>query len=488
MARYGGSYRGVKAKLAEEFGCVGIVLFSESAEDGSERGPSWPEGPWKNEEHCQRGSILPISNTPGDPSTPGWPSPAPGVEARRLDATQRDAALPKILATPIPMREARLVLQHLEGAGPGPVRIEIAVEQPRELRPIVNVIARLRGTNDGLVIAGNHRDAWVRGAHDAGSGTVALLRAAQQLGERAQNGWQPQNDLMLAFWDAEETGLVGSTEWVEAHAEMLNEHLIAYVNADAAVSGPNFGYAAGSPGLEASLSRALALVPADEHANQLQRLRALTGRDPSMHIAGSGSDYTAFLHHLCLPVLDFSFGGNSGGQYHTRFDDFAVVDRFLDPGFVGHERAGVFVAELLTILSQAGDQAFDEAFFCERFASMTREAAWLGGSNALLLADAFESLAEALRESQAGCRGRLLAELALTAGLPDRPWFKNALWAPGLETGYAPEFLPLLADAAQLGDAALNDATRALVANLNSLEARLRTGEFERDSRVPAKR
>lgn len=485
LARYGGSYRGVKARLAEEYGCVGVALFSESSEDGTERGPSWPEGPWKNESHCQRGSILPIANTPGDPSTPGWASPAPGAEAQRLDPERRDAALPRIPAVPIPMREARLLLEQLDGSGPGPARLELIVEQPRELRTIVNVIARMEGAGDDLVIAGNHRDAWVRGAQDAGSGTIALLRAAQRLAARRADGWQPRNDLMLAFWDAEETGLIGSTEWVEANAEMLSQRLIAYVNADAAVGGPNFGGASGVPGLDEVLARALARVPADSHDNQLERYRELNGRDPSIAIAGSGSDYTAFLHHLCLPVLDFSFTGNSGGQYHTRFDDFAQVDRFLDPDFVGHERAGQFVEELLAILSNEGTNAFDEELFCERLAGMTRDAVWLGGGNALSLAEAFESLADSLRETDSGRGGRLLAELALESGLPGRAWFKNPLWAPGLETGYAPEFLPLLALAAERGSDALVEATRAQIAALAAIERRVVARALDHSDRPP---
>ena len=488
LARYGGSYRGVKAKLAEEFGCVGVALFSDSADDGPERGESWPKGPWKYDDHCQRGSILPISNTPGDPSTPGWASPAPEVEGRRLDAEQRDAELPRIPAVPIPLREARLLLERLESDPIGAPRLELNVEQPRELRPIVNIIARLEGAGEGLVIAGNHRDAWVRGAHDAGSGTVTLLRAAQRLGARCADGWQPRNDIMLAFWDAEETGLIGSTEWVEAHAEMLNENLIAYVNADAAVSGPNFAGASGMPGLEEALARALAVVPADGHPNQLERFRDERGTDPSIGIAGSGSDYTAFLHHLCLPVIDFSFGGNSGGQYHTRFDDFALVDRFLDPGYVGHERAGQFVAELLAILATEGQGAFDAMLFCERLASMTRDAVWLGGGNALSLAEAFESLADTLRKTDSQRGGRLLAELALADGLPGRPWFKNPLWAPGLETGYAPEFLPLLAIAAQQSPEALDEATRAQVAALAALEGRIMTKAIDSSNSAPAGR
>jgi len=329
------------------------------------------------------------------------------------------------------------------------------------------------------VIAGNHRDAWVRGANDAGSGTITLLRAAQLLSARRSHGWRPAQDIVLAFWDAEETGLFGSTEWVEAHAELLRERLIAYVNADAAVSGPNFAGASGSPGLDAVLARALEAVPADEHANQLERHRALRDGDPTLRIAGSGSDYTAFLHHLCLPVLDFSFGGNSGGQYHTRFDNFAQVDRFLDPGFVGHERAALFVSELLTQLAHEGRAAFDEALCCEQLGARTRRAEWLGDRRAARLASAFDSLARAMRDTQSTRNGRLLEELSVTEGLPGRPWFKNALWAPGLDTGYAPEFLPLLQLAARNGEAALDAACNAQIADLRTVEESVITAALD---------
>lgn len=487
LARYGGCYRGVKAAMAQEFGCAGLALYSASEDDGPDRGASWPNGPWKSPDHVQRGSILPISNTPGDPSTPGWPSPAPGEDARRVTEFERDAALPNIVAQPIPLREARAVLEHLDGAGPGPVELELTVDQPRDFRRIVNVVARLAGDGDGLVVVGNHRDAWVRGAHDAGGGTVALMRAAQRLAERRADGWSPRGEVVLAFWDAEETGLVGSTEWVEAHADQLTRRLIAYVNADAAVTGPHFNSASGSPGFERVLADALTPIAATDRANQLERWRALRGADPRVRFAGSGSDYTAFLHHLCLPVLDIGFGGNAGGQYHTRFDDFAVVDRFLDPGFVGHERAAQLIEELVVRLDAEGRAAFDEAACCDALAELARSTAFLGEARAERLARGFESLAEVLRAAPNALDGRMIAALAAPDGLPGRPWFRNALWAPGLETGYAPESFPALAAAARGGDDALDAALAAQLAALRALEERAMTAaiDAERDDDQP---
>jgi N-acetylated-alpha-linked acidic dipeptidase len=288
-----------------------------------------------------------MGRAPGDPSTPGFPSPAPGTESTppRLSEEEWDARLPRIPCTPIPAREAAAILERLASkrltkpdgtkastkVGPGPVEVRLVVDAPREVRTIRNVIGRLHGESEDVVIAGNHRDAWVRGANDAGGGTVALLRAAQRLGERAKRGWKPRHTIALAFWDAEEQGLIGSTEWGEANADWLREHAIAYVNADSAVSGTRFG-ASGTPGLLGTLERVLGRVPAHDPAREgaprtlWQEWSEASEDGPQLGLPGSGSDFAVFLHHLSLPVLDFSFSGNRGGQYHTAFDDFLQVE------------------------------------------------------------------------------------------------------------------------------------------------------------------
>ena len=255
LARYGRAYRGVKVDLAAEHGCVGLLLFTESASDGGERGTVWPEGPWKPDWDGQRGSILPIASAPGDPSTPNGPSLRPGERTERLSLDELEAKLPKIPCTPIGAREAKLVLARLQSVGerrigPGPVEVELDLDVPRELRTIRNVVATLDGAQpEGeLVIAGGHRDAWVRGANDNASGCVALIRAAQQLGERSKSGWKPARTLKIGLWDAEEFGLIGSTEWGEANAELLRRRCVAYVNCDASIAGTAFS-GGGSPGM-----------------------------------------------------------------------------------------------------------------------------------------------------------------------------------------------------------------------------------------------
>lgn len=454
LASYGGAYRGVKAELAQAAGCVAVLLCSPSAQEGADRGPTWPKGPWKPDDAAQRGAIGSLSVCPGDPSTPGWASPAVGESAaRRLAPAEYDARLPRILCTPLGVGEGEALRAAL-GRGEQ-VRMQIELDVPRSLRRIVNVIARLPGKADGWVIAGNHRDAWVRGAQDAASGTVALLRAAERLGERTRGGWSPERGLLLAFWDAEEYGLIGSTEWAEANADWLARDAIAYVNADAVVSGTNFR-AGGTPGLEAALEAALARVPsptpdAEGTAPGNLRDRWLEDREErTLRILGSGSDYTVFLHHLGLPVLDIGFGGNQGGGYHTRFDDFGLMDRFLDPGWVGHELAGHFVAELLEELATRGFDAFDDARAARAMAAqaMAESGNLLDGSQAERLAKAFQELAQAITDAATRpneqVRPRFFQVLATARGLDGRPWYRNRLWAPGLETGYAPETFPEL--------------------------------------------
>lgn len=505
LAQYGGAYRGIKVDLAAEYGCVGVLLYTPASEDGSERGETWPAGPWKPPHEAQRGSISPMGRAPGDPSTPGWPSPAPDVPGRRLELGALGPALPRIPCLPIGWADAHVLLERLapsrvieasagqDGSalaplvGPGPVEVELSIDAPLELRTIVNVVATLRGTGPLLVVLGNHRDSWVRGANDAGSGTVALLRAAQRLGERARGGWKPSADIQLGFWDAEEHGLIGSTEWAEAHASRLRQTCIAYVNADAAVSGDDF-FASGTPGLGRALLSALrrtdALRAGEQHASDLAPSWSRGERGPApLGLPGSGSDFAAFLHHLGLPVLDIGFGGARAGQYHTAFDDFELVERYLDPDFETHETAGALLAELACELAESGHASFD---WSEAAHEMARQARLLGleagATGALLgreqserLASAFEALARAAADVQgAAPQGvRFYEAFHLPEGLEGRTWFKNRLWAPGLETGYSSETFPELRAAARRGEMELRRALGALIESIEACAAEL---------------
>ena len=490
LARYGRDYRGIKVDLAARYGCVAALLFSDPAEDGSGKGPVWPEGPWMPDWEAQRGAISLIGRAPGDPSTPGWGSAHPGeANARRLSAADYAKSLPTIPAIPIGARDAALILANLgtrtvanergergpRAVGPGPAQVQLVLDQPRDLRRIRNVIARLAGEGELTAIAGGHRDAWVRGAQDNGSGTVMLLRAGQLLGARARSGWKPKNGITLCFWDAEEWGLIGSTEWGEANAAWLAQHAIAYVNADAMVSGVQFSGLWGTPGMLA-VSRAVCerqpcISGLAGASNLWEEWKLRSKSPPTFALPGASSDFAVFLHHLSLPVLDFGFGGGShGGQYHTTFDDFAFVERYFDPGFKGHEAAGSLCAELLTELALRGARSFDAVEAARAMAEVVRAAGkeekqgaiWLGSERAEKLASAFDDLASASENSPEPARN-IFSALALPNGIPGREWYRNRLWTADLENGYGTETFPTLRSAASRGVTELNAELDTLV-------------------------
>lgn len=464
LATFGGAYRGIKVDMAAEHGCVGVLLYSPSSEDGAERGPVWPAGPWKPAADAQRGSISPMGRAPGDPSTPGWPSVK---GCARVPAGEY--AMPKLPCQPIGWEDAKLILER--GAS---VEVELEIDAPPALRPIVNVIGTLpaRGV-DGIVVAGSHRDSWVRGANDSGGGCIALLRAAQLLSARAAAGWENHGELRVCFWDAEEQGLVGSTEHVEAHRDDYAARLVAYVNSDANISGQRFG-ASGTPGMMRVLRETCGAIDslATPGRSLWDEYTQGGAKSPAFSLPGSGSDFAAFVHHLGLPMLELGFGGGSGGQYHTTFDDFEFVERFLDPDFAAHEKCAEATAALLARLAEQGRAAYDGAEACRELARHARLAGlekdaqgdgWLGEARAERLAAAFEALADAPPERA------LPSVLLREQGLPGRAWFRNPLWAPGLETGYSSETFPTLRRAARVDSAALERELDALVGTARAL-------------------
>ncbi|MFT7669887.1 MAG: N-acetylated-alpha-linked acidic dipeptidase, partial [Planctomycetota bacterium] len=283
-------------------------------------------------------------------------------------------------------------------------------------------------------------------------------------GERAKLGWKPARTLALAFWDAEETGLVGSTEWAEANADMLREDLIVYLNGDTAVNGTHFRGASGTPGLLGTLQTGLEKVEQADGSGNLwdEWVEAAGEKGPALGLPGSGSDYAVFLHHLSLPIVDLSLGGNSGGQYHSRFDDFAQVDRFLDPGWLGHELAGKMYMTLMLEFAEQGHASFNESEAALRMAKIARDSAsWLGDKHANELANVFERLAQ-LGPSVG--RVPFYQRLESAGGLQGRNWYKNRLWVPGLETGYSSETFPSLRFAKLIGPEALAYEVKSLTA------------------------
>lgn len=480
LARYGRAYRGVKVDLATEYGCVGLLLYSESASDGGERGAVWPEGPWKPDWDGQRGSILPIASAPGDPSTPGTPSPRPGEEAPRLTLDELEARLPRIPCTPLGAREARELRTRLaDEVGPGPVEVELDLDVPRERRTIRNVIARLPadGKDPELVIAGGHRDAWVRGANDNASGCVALVRAAERLAARREQGWRPTRTLVIGLWDAEEFGLIGSTEWGEANAELLRRRCVTYVNCDASIAGTQFS-GGGSPGMLRALRVAAERVSVPGASTNLWQDWCARVKDgePQLGLPGAGSDHAVFAHHLGLPVVEPGFGGHSGGQYHATFDDYSMVREHLDPGWMGHELAGEFLAELLASLAD-GQASFDAAEAARSFALRARalgEEEWFGPERGARLSREFEALASRMEGDAGRSRQPDLYRVLNRPSLAGREWFRNVLWAPNVEDGYSSVSFPTLRAAARAGATALDAELARIVQELATVRGEAR--------------
>jgi len=361
IARYGGSWRGIKPKVAAERGAVGCIIYSDPRDDGFFNGDVYPRGAWRNEWGAQRGSVADMPLYPGDPLTPGVGSTK---DAKRLDL--KDApTLTKIPVLPISYSDALPLLKALGGPvapaawrgalpvtyhlGPGPAAVRLKLSFDWKTAPAYDVIARLRGGElpDEWVVRGNHHDAWVNGADDPVSGMVALMEEARAVGELARQGMRPRRTIVYAAWDAEEPGLLGSTEWAEHHADELRRKAVAYVNTDS--NGRGFLFAGGSHTLEPFVNevardvidpqkrvavrermRARRVVEGDAEERREARAR----EDLRISALGSGSDYTPFLQHLGIASLNLGFGGeDGGGSYHSIYDSVDHYARFGDPGF-----------------------------------------------------------------------------------------------------------------------------------------------------------
>lgn len=361
ISRYGGSWRGIKPKVAAEHGALGCLIYSDPRDDGYFEGDVYPKGPWRSEQGAQRGSVADMPLYPGDPLTPGIGATR---DAKRL--TREEAkTLTKIPVLPISYGDALPLLKALAGPmapeswrgalplpyhlGPGPAKVHLKLAFDWKLVPAYDVIAKLPGSQrpDEWILRGNHHDAWVFGARDPVSGLVALLEEARAVGELVRSGWRPRRTLIYAAWDAEEPGLLGSTEWAETHAQELGDHAVAYINSDS--NGRGFLGMAGSHTLERFINEVAADVTDPQTKVSLaerERARRLLRATPEerkelrgsgrlrMAALGSGSDYTPFLQHLGIASLNLGFAGESGGgDYHSIYDSFDHYARFGDGSF-----------------------------------------------------------------------------------------------------------------------------------------------------------
>jgi N-acetylated-alpha-linked acidic dipeptidase len=392
IARYGNSFRGVKAKVAQDHGAVGLIIYSDPADDGYMQGDVYPKGPWRPASSAQRGSVQFLSTAPGDPLTPGRPA-KPGEPRLKLEEV---TTLPRIPVQPISYGDARRLLEPLGGpvrprgfqgglpfpyhvGGTDYVRVHLKTVMDYQMRKIWNVISRIDGDEekDRWVLMGNHRDAWTFGAVDPNSGTSTMLEAARGFGALLKKGWKPRRSIVLCSWDGEEYGLLGSTEWAEDNAAELKQKAVAYLNLDAAVSGSNFGVSS-VPSMWKLIRGATRDVkdPKSGHSIYQQwqdRAReqrpdpeltdAETGTDAAIAEArigalGSGSDFTPFLQHLGVPASDMGFGGDYG-VYHSAYDSFYWMTHFGDPTFVYHVAAAQLWGTVAMRLADAAGLPLD---------------------------------------------------------------------------------------------------------------------------------
>lgn len=372
IARYGAGWRGLKPKLAYDHGAIGCIIYSDPAQDGYSVDETYPKGPMRPPLGVQRGSVLDMGLYPGDPLTPGIGAT---TDAKRLKMADAPTIM-KIPTLPISYADAQVFLAALTGpvappawrgalpityrVGPGPAVVHLAVKSNWQQTPIYDVIAMMKGTTwpEQWIVRGNHHDGWVFGATDPLSGQVALLAEAKAFGGLAKRGWRPKRTIVYTSWDAEEPMLLGSTEWAEEHAAELKNKVVLYINSDsnergflgvggsadfqhlvnqvaADVIDPETGVSIGQR--HRAKVRIDALAPAaSERVKAEAKIAADPNRDFPIEALGSGSDFSAFLDHLGVPVLDIGFGGegHAGGVYHSRYDTFEHHSRFVDPGFV----------------------------------------------------------------------------------------------------------------------------------------------------------
>jgi N-acetylated-alpha-linked acidic dipeptidase len=558
IARYGQSWRGIKPKVAAEHGAIGCLIYSDPGDDGYSGGDVMPEGPMRPADGVQRGSVMDMPTYPGDPLTPGVGATK---DAKRL-ALKDVTTFTKIPVLPISYGDARPLLAAIGGQiapqdwrgalpltykiGPGPARVHLVVKSNWDVKTIYDVIGTLHGSSspDEWVVRGNHHDAWVNGADDPIAGQVALLEEVRAMGALLKQGWHPKRTIIYAAWDGEEPGLLGSTEWAEAHAADLAQHAVAYLNSD--TNGRGYFGVSGSHVLEKFINGVMrditdpetgASVDRRARARQLERASASTRKElrsrADLHIGalGSGSDYTAFLQHVGVPSMNMGYGGeDQGGVYHSVYDDFYWYTHFADTSFVyGRalaqtsgtavmrladadvipydftdlaETVSGYVEELKNLhngmassVVEHNRQVADSGFF---LTNDPRRPLALPGKEALVpsldfspLDSAVAALTSASKRYQTAFTQAMDGEatasfaklntdllqserlLLSSSGLPNRPWYKHLLYAPGYYTGYGVKTIPGVREAIEQKEWPLATTEIARVSSALNAEAAL---------------
>jgi N-acetylated-alpha-linked acidic dipeptidase len=496
IARYGRSWRGIKPKVAWEHGAVGCIIYSDPRDDGYFPGDVYPAGAYRPEQGVQRGSVMDMPIYPGDPLTPGWASERGGRKLSRAEAK----TLLKIPVLPISYADAVPLLSNLKGpvapetwrgalpityhVGPGPGKVHLKAAFEWQERPLFNVIARIDGAQypDEWVLHGNHHDAWVNGASDPTSGNVALMETARGLAELLKTGWRPKRTIVIASWDGEEWGLLGSTEWVEKHQAELATKAVAYINSDS--TGKGWLGMEGSHSLQTFVNEVARDVqdPRGSSKSVLEAKRArdidqartdeararLQHGDLAIDALGSGSDYTAFLDHLAIASLSLGFAGDGSpsGVYHSIYDSYYWFSHFSDGEFSHTAALSRVIGTAVLRLADADILPFEfgsTANTLGRYVDELQKLSDDGKAGVDLkplrrsidgLRTAADKYEAALSRAKTVANGNgSIAELNRTlysserafryeAGLPRREWFKHLIYAPGFYTGYSVKTVP----------------------------------------------
>ena len=537
LTRYLGGWRGIKPKVAAEHGAIGCIIYSDPRDDGYFQGDAYPGGQFRSKWSVQRGSTMDMPIHPGDPLTPGWGSEPGG---RRLEISEAKT-LPKIPVLPISWGDALPILRNLGGpvapenwrgslpltyhVGPGPAKVHLKVAFNWTIPTGYNVIAKIPGSEypDEWIIYGNHHDGWVNGAMDPVSGNAALMETARTLAEMVKQGWRPKRTIIFASWDAEEWGLIGSTEWGEKYADEIRAKTVAYFNTDSnragtlsfagshtlerflnevakSITDPNSGRDAWTVMKEKAVEQA---GEDDEKKKELD-----TRRDLRIGALGSGSDYTVFLDHLAVASVNTAFRDEVFGAYHSIYDSFDWYEKFGDPRFsYGRAMAEVHTVAL-TRMADAEVLPFEFTNFADTISVYLKELDELlkkkrkkdasialdlkplqGGLDEIAkAAEAYEKTFEQALKG-GGAKGDLSKANAalrqveqamrLDSGLPGkREWFKHSLYAPGFYTGYGVKTIPGVRESMEQDDWATARAQVGVVRGVfDKVAARIREAE-----------
>jgi N-acetylated-alpha-linked acidic dipeptidase len=512
LARYGGSWRGIKPKVAAEHGAIACIIYSDPHEDGYFQGEVYPNGPYRGWGMIQRGSVMDMPRYPGDPSTPDRPS-KPGVERLAIDKIETFAPIP---VQPMSYRDGVELLKRLKGPvapgawrgslpityhiGPGPARVHMNLQMDYGQRRLIDVVGKITGSvaPDEWIVVGSHRDAWVFGASDSVSGHVSMMAVARAMSEMMKKGWKPRRSVLFVSWDGEEQGLLGSTEFVEDLTAELKAKVAIYVNRDAGAGGLSFSSSAVHSLTPFVHELAQSLRPAGANKTLydlwLERTREESpgAKAPEVGALGSGSDYTAFLDHIGVASMDMGLNGRGGdGTYHSTYDNPTWFKKYIDPQFAFSVLASQMTGVALLRLTDAEVLPFDYESYgtkiLEYIGEIEQQATKASADGAKKIdfaglrsaAAAFakaggevRARGESMLESSASAqdlamlnRRLIMAERDLIepAGLPDRPWYRHVVYAPGLYTGYGVKTIPGVREAVDAGNYARASEQAAIV-------------------------